>query len=343
MKYVGMQTQIWRNNRNTALLLLVFPMLVIGLEFAVVFLIDFCGLFGEGREFGLMGITHWDKVRFYFLKYLPAVVVLVGLWLFIAYCSNTAIIRRATGARPLERKENVRVYNIVENLCIAGGIEMPMINIVEDDWLNAYASGVDIKSYTITLTTGLIEKLTDEELAAVVGHELTHIRNRDTRLMIVCIVFVGIFSTLQSVILNIFKGMFRASGRSSGRRGKKGGVPPQLLLILLALLILTSVGYVFSFFTRLAISRSREYVADAGAAELCGDPLALARALDKISHAPGLCSVGRSDLAQLYVCNPEEEFDEEENSKLNKLVFKINSMFWTHPDTSERIRILKQF
>jgi heat shock protein HtpX len=229
---------------------------------------------------------------------------------------------------------------MVENLCIAGGIEMPQINIVNDRQLNAFASGVDIPSFTITLTTGLIDKLDDSELAAVIGHELTHIKNRDTRLMVVCIVFVGIFAAIQSMTIRLIKAMLRSSRGSSGRK-KNGGAFPALLIFLFALLIWSSVGYLFSFMTRLAISRKREYVADAGGAELCGDPLALASALKKISDNPGLDNVHRSDVAQLYIIHPDEEFDND--MKLSGWVAKANIMFCTHPDTPERIKLLQQF
>lgn len=290
----------------------------------------------EGCRNFKAGEFHWELIWDYFLMSLPYVLGVTAIWFTIAYFANTSIIRRATHARPLERKENVRVYNIVENLCIAGGIEMPKINIVEDDGLNAFASGIDINSYTVTLTTGIINKLDDAELSAVVGHELTHIKNRDTRLLVVSIVFVGIFSTLMTISFKLIQGFFRGS-RSSRRRSKNGG--GGILIILLLALVCSTIAYIFGFFTRLAISRKREYVADAGGAELCGDALALASALKKISSEPGLSNVKRSDVAQLYVVHPDEENDE----KVSGWVAKANALFCTHPDTPERIRLLEQF
>jgi heat shock protein HtpX len=227
----------------------------------------------------------------------------------------------------------------VENLCIAGGIEMPKINIVEDPNLNAYASGIDINSYTITLTTGIIDALDDTELSAVVGHELTHIKNRDTRLMVVCIVFVGIFSMTVNVLLRILSSMWR-SPRPRTRR-KNDGAGAGIVLVLIIALVWATIGYFFSTLTRLAISRKREYVADAGGAELCGDPLALASALRKISENPGLATVKRDDVAQLYIIHPDEEYDNDMG--LTGLVAKANILFCTHPDTPERIRLLEQF
>ena len=347
MKYVGIQTQIWRNNRNSVILLCMFPVILLGMVLLAIMTLDFIGWFcwdGVCPPGPQAATFHWDIIWYYFKDAMPFTLSMTGLWFIIAYCTNTSIIRHITHAKPVERKDNLRVYNIVENLCIAGGIEMPQINIVEDSNLNAFASGIDIPSFTITLTTGLIDKLNDAELSAVVGHELTHIKNRDTRLMVVCIVFVGIFAAIQSMSMRMLGALLRGSRRSSSRRNNKGGggaIILEIMILLIALIIWSSIGYFFSFMTRLAISRKREYVADAGAAELCGDPLALASALKKISEAPGLASVQRSDVAQLYIIHPDEEFDN--NMKLSGWVAKANIMFCTHPDTPERIKILEQF
>ena len=347
MKYVGIQTQIWRNNRNSVILLCMFPVILLGMVLLAIMTLDFIGWFcwdGVCPPGPQAATFHWDIIWYYFKDAMPFTLSMTGLWFIIAYCTNTSIIRHITHAKPVERKDNLRVYNIVENLCIAGGIEMPQINIVEDSNLNAFASGIDIPSFTITLTTGLIEKLNDAELSAVVGHELTHIKNRDTRLMVVCIVFVGIFAAIQSMSMRMLGALLRGSRRSSSRRNNKGGggaIILEIMILLIALIIWSSIGYFFSFMTRLAISRKREYVADAGAAELCGDPLALASALKKISEAPGLADVQRNDVAQLYIIHPDEEFDN--NMKLSGWVAKANIMFCTHPDTPERINILEQF
>ena len=342
MKYVGIQTQIWRNNRNTVLLLLLFPVILLAMVLGTIMMLDWIGFFcwdGVCAP-GMQATTfHWDVIWPYFLKAMPYTRGVTAVWFIIAYFANTAIIRHATHARPLERKENVRVYNIVENLCIAGGIEMPKINIVEDPNLNAYASGIDINSYTITLTTGIINALDDTELSAVVGHELTHIKNRDTRLMVVCIVFVGIFSMTVNVLLRILSSMWHSPRPRSRRKNDSAGAG--IVLVLLIALVWASIGYLFSTLARLAISRKREYVADTGGAELCGDSLALASALRKISANPGLADVKRDDIAQLYVIHPDEEFDNDMG--LKGLVAKANILFCTHPDTPERIKLLEQF
>ena len=342
MKYVGIQTQIWRNNRNTVLLLLLFPVILLGMVLGTIMALDWLGYFcWDGIcPPGLQATTfHWEIIWRYFFDAMPFTLSMTGIWFLIAYFTNTSIIRHATHARPLERKENVRVYNIVENLCIAGGIEMPKINIVEDSSLNAFASGIDINSYTITLTTGIIDKLNDAELSAVVGHELTHIKNRDTRLMVVCIVFVGIFSMTVNVLFRILNRMWYVPRHRTSR--KNDGAGAGIILVLIIAIIWACIGYFFSTLTRLAISRKREYVADAGGAELCGDPLALASALKKISDSPGLAKVQRDDVAQLYIIHPDEEFDN--TMGLTGFVAKANILFCTHPDTPERIKLLEQF
>lgn len=246
MKYVGLQTQIWRNNRNTVILLFMFPVILLGMVFLVILGLDFFGAICDIVEGGCpadhashtkYGTMHWPEIWHCFKVVIPYTLQIVGVWFIIAYCANTAIIRHATHAKPVERKDNLRVYNIVENLCIAGGIEMPQINIIQDSGMNAFASGIDIPSFTITLTTGLIEKLDDRELSAVVGHELTHIKNRDTRLMVVCIVFVGIFATIQTVSLKLMSAIISSPRRSSRRNRNSGRADIYLFLILLLVFI----------------------------------------------------------------------------------------------------------
>ena len=313
MKYVGLQTQIWRNNRNTVILLFMFPVILLGMVFLVILGLDFFGAICDIVEGGCpadhashtkYGTMHWPEIWHCFKVVIPYTLQIVGVWFIIAYCANTAIIRHATHAKPVERKDNLRVYNIVENLCIAGGIEMPQINIIQDSGMNAFASGIDIPSFTITLTTGLI-------------------------------------ATIQTVSMKLMSAMIHTPRRSSRRDRNSGRADVYLILVLLLVFIWSSIGYVFTWFTRLAISRKREYVADAGGAELCGDPLALASALRKISNDPGLMSVQRNDIAQLYVIHPDEEFDN--NMGLKGWVAKANILFCTHPDTPERIRLLEQF
>lgn len=329
-----MLTQIRRNNMMSIVLLIMFPVIILATVWVFLALLNY---FGNGyyNQYGEM-VYQLDAatVNAYFLSAVPWVVGGVGLWFLVAYFSNASMVRMATGARPLERRENPRVYNIVENLCMTCNMDMPKINVVDDPQLNAFASGIDKGSYTVTVTTGILNVLDDDELAGVIGHELTHIRNHDTRLLITSIVFVGIISTIMSMVVQMmYHTAFWGSGnrRSDDERGNGLSV----IVVLFVGLICCAIAYFFTMITRFAISRKREYMADAGGAELCGNPLALASALRKISAQPGLGGVSREDVAQLFIVHP--------SSLASGVMGFMNSLFSTHPDTAKRIAILEQF
>lgn len=334
MRYVGMLTQIRRNNMMSIVLLIMFPVIILATVWVFLALLNY---FGNGyyNQYGEM-VYQLDAatVNAYFLSAVPWVVGGVGLWFLIAYFSNASMVRMATGARPLERRENPRVYNIVENLCMTCNMDMPKINVVDDPQLNAFASGIDKGSYTVTVTTGILDVLNDDELAGVIGHELTHIRNHDTRLLITSIVFVGIISTIMSMVVQM---MYHTAfwGGGNRRSDDERGNGLSVIVVLFVGLICCAVAYFFTMITRFAISRKREYMADAGGAELCGNPLALASALRKISAQSGLGSVSREDVAQLFIIHP--------SSLASGVMGFMNSLFSTHPDTAKRIAILEQF
>lgn len=337
MRYVGMHTQIMRNNRLTIMLLILFPVIILGMVWVFLALVNY---FGNGYYDQYGNIVHQldaVTVNYYFMNTIPWVIVGVGIWFTIAYFANTAMVRAATGARPLTRKENPKIYNIVENLCMTCNMDMPKINIVDDPQLNAFASGIDKKSYTVTLTTGIIDRLNDDELAGVIAHELTHIRNHDTRLLITSIIFVGIVSTIMSLVIQMMYNAFWFGGlssRSSDDEDNRGNGLSMIAVFIIGALC-CAVAYFFTLLTRFAISRKREYMADAGGAELCGNPLALASALRKISGDPGLNNVKRDDIAQLFIIHPQHFAPGMMNF--------FNSLFSTHPDTKKRIEILEQF
>ena len=334
MRYVGMQTQIRRNNTLSILLLLMFPTIILGMVWVFLAALNYFGN-GYPNEYGEM-VYQLDisTVNYYFVTAIPWVVAGVLIWFVIAYFGNVAMVQQAMGARPVTRKENPRLYNIVENLCMTCNMDMPKINVVDDPQLNAFASGINAKSYTVTVTTGLMELLDDDELAGVLGHELTHIRNHDTKLLITSIIFVGIISTIMSVVVRMmYETLWYGGGRRRSNSKEGGGL--SLLVILLIGVVCCAVAYIFTLLTRFAISRKREYMADAGGAELCGNPLALASALRKISHNPGLDNVKRADVAQLFIIQPDE-------MKQGLMSF-MDSLFSTHPDTEKRIAILEQF
>ena len=160
MQYVGIHTQQWRNNLLSLLLLALFPCILLGVIYAFLVIVNLLGV--SDPTYGEVQTVEWDYVNYEMRAILPWVVGIVGVWFAVSYFANTSIIRRATGARPLERRENPRVYNIVENLTMTCGMPMPKINIIDDPQLNAFASGVDRNSYTVTVTTGLCQLLDDQ-------------------------------------------------------------------------------------------------------------------------------------------------------------------------------------
>ncbi len=309
MQYVGLVSQIRRNNRNSVLLLIAFPVLLLAMCYAILF-------FTTEQNI--------EIANQYFARITPFVLAGVGIWFLIAWAGHNAIIRLSTGAKPLERKENKRVYNLLENICISQGMAMPKLNIIRDDSMNAYASGIHEKNYTITLSTGIIDKLNDEELEGVLAHELTHIRNRDVRLLIISIIFVGIFSFIAEMA---FRGL-RFSGRKNDRDGKGGAA------IVLIIIAITAVAYLISVLLRFGISRKREYLADAGAAEITKKPYALASALRKISGDPLIEAVESRDVAQLFIDNPKPSIHKSAS---------WDNLFATHPPIEKRIALLEQF
>ncbi len=311
MQYVGLHTQIRKNNLKSIFLLILFPTIIFLLVWLFLFL-----------------VTRQTEQRLYFtnqnfLRYIPWISISVILWFTIAYFFHTGMIRKATGSVTLERMENKRIYNLVENLCIGCGMPMPKINLIEDDSLNAFASGINPSTFTVSLSRGIINKLNDEELEAVIAHELSHIRNRDVRLLIVSIIFVGIFAFITEALFRVV----RFSGGGSGKKGSGG--------IILIALLLAAVGYLLSSIFRFALSKKREYLADAGSAEMTKNPLALASALEKISTDSRIEAVQRKDVAQLFIDNPQE--------KKKNPFSSFALIFATHPPIESRIELLKQF
>ena len=311
MKYAGLNKQIWNNNLKSVVLLILFPVVILGLVWLFVFFVQ------PTPEYRIANANSM------FLRSVPWVAIGVMLWFIIAWFSHTTLIARATGSTPLSRKENKRIYNLVENLCIGSGMPMPKVNIIEDSSLNAFASGINASTFTVSLSRGIINKLEDDELEAVIAHELTHIRNRDVRLLIISIIFVGIFAFVTEALV-------RSVRFSGGGRGKKDG------RVVFIALLLAAVGYFLAMIFRFAISRQREYMADAGSASLTRNPLALASALEKISADPLIEAVKRNDVAQMFIDNPQPRVE-------RPVSFSFSALFMTHPPIEKRIALLRQF
>ena len=308
MTYVGIQTQIRRNNFNSVLLILAFPLVLLGMVYAI--------LYFSSRQPDVQIVNET------FAEVIPFVIIGTSIWFLIAWFSHNALIRMATGSKPLERMENKRVYNLVENLCISKGMKMPQIFIIEDDSLNAFASGINENTYSVTLSRGIIDKLEDDELEGVIAHELSHIRNRDVRLMIVSIIFVGIFAFIAEIA-------FRSLQFGALSRGSKKNTGVAIVVVL----VVSAVCYLIAILLRFGISRSREYMADAGAAEMTRKPYALASALRKIDRDPLIEAVRNHDVAQLFIENPQPEDKK----------FSFSNLFSTHPPIQKRIELLDQF
>ncbi|HRX94532.1 MAG TPA: M48 family metalloprotease, partial [Chitinophagaceae bacterium] len=191
--------------------------------------------------------------------------------------------------------------------------------------LNAFASGIDQRSFSISLSRGIIEKLEDDELEGVLAHELTHIKNRDVRVLIISIIFVGIFAFLAEMAFRSLR--FAGSGRRS--KNDKGSGAAILIAI-----VVTAIAYFISILLRFGISRKREYLADAGGADMTKKPYALASALRKIAGDPAIEAVESRDVAQLFIDNPTPSSHRSAS---------WDNLFATHPPIEKRIELLEQF
>jgi len=314
MAVVGLKSYILDNNLKSGLLLAGFPVLLVLVAYALQLL-----LMGLGYLPSSGGVESDLALSFRMLAAsAPLALLVAGLWFLIAWRAQHAIIAAATGARRVARAEEPQLYNLLENLAISRGLPTPDIRIVETEALNAYASGTDPRRSCVTVTRGLLQTLSEEELEAVLGHELTHILNRDTRLMVVCAVFAGIITFVAEMV---WRTMRYADLRSRRRENRKGGG----FLVVIALAMLAA-GYLLAVVLRFAVSRKREFLADAGSVELTKNPDAMIRALQKIE--------GRAELSAPDQVRPL--FFENRLSGLGALTA-------THPPIQARIAALVKY
>ncbi len=321
----GLQTSIWNNNARSVFLLALYPFIILGM----IWLIAYAVAYGQGgsrivESHDASGTT-WTNVgnpeyvaNNILATYWPVILSGIAIWFMISYFWNASMVRALSQAKPVTRAEEPELYNLLENLCIAQGMKTPRLNIVETDALNAFASGVDERSYAITVTRGLLKTLQKDELEAVLGHELTHILNRDVRLLMVCVIFTGIVGFAAQMFWNSIRyGRFHG-----GRRGGKGGGG---ILVILAIGLILWIGYMATLFTRFALSRRREYMADAGSVKLTKNPGAMMRALQKISGHDRI---------------PQATEDVRMMCIENRAPFM--GLFATHPPIDRRIKIIAE-
>jgi len=309
----GLYTHIRANRYRSAVLLVGLFLLVFLLVFA--FVLAFNALMiGEEPLDVILNEAWWQ-----FLWLAPWAGLATFVWILIGTSFHQRIIDRATGAADVERDGEPRLHNLLENLCISRGITMPKLQIIETEVLNAYASGMNEKQYRVAVTRGLLNTLDDHELEAVLAHELTHIRNGDVQLMVVAVIIAGVITLVGEMV---FRGMGRArwsGGRSSGG-GKKGGGAAAIVIAL----VIIAIAWFLSLVIRFALSRSREYLADAGAVELTKNPDAMIGALRKIE--------GRSEMPAVPSGIMEMCIENQKNS--------VADLFSTHPSVQRRVEKL---
>src|SRR5262245_14393887 len=241
-----------------------------------------------------------------------------ALWILIAYKFHQSMIDAVTGGREVTRQQEPRLYNLLENLCISRGIPMPKLKVIDDDNLNAFATGLNEKQYSITVTAGLMNRLDDAEIEAVLGHELTHIRNGDVRMLVIAVVIAGVIAFFAELVFRV--GLSWRGGRGGGDR-KGAGIA---ILIAVALVV---VAWLLSVVIRFALSRKREYLADAGAVELTKNPDAMISALRKI-EGRGELERATSGVMEMCIDNPRTGF---------------SNIFDTHPPIDARVEALVKF
>ena len=295
--FICMYNQITANKRRTVVLIAIFIAVILGLGF----LYDY--LYGAGYGYGGLVIAGLISV----------------VMTLVSYFAGDKLALAVSGAKAITKEQNPYLWRIVENLCIAQGMPVPKIHIIQDSAINAFATGRDPKHASVAVTTGALEKLENEELEGVLAHELSHIKNYDIRVMTIVIVLVGIVSLLSQWIFRM-----HAFG---GRDNRDRNVHPILLVIGLILMIIPPL---ISELIKLAVSRKREYLADASGALITRYPEGLARALEKIGAQKQPLSRAIEATAHLYFANP-----------FGNTRKWLTTAFSTHPPIQDRIKILR--
>ncbi len=340
MAAYGLYTHIAANKTRSMVLLAGLFLLVYVIVYAGALIIEVLNN-GDGTVNYYLTAALTDVIRT-----LPWSTGAALLWIVIAYFFHQKMIDAVTGGESVTRKEQPRLYNLLENLCISRGIPMPKLKIMESDALNAFATGLNQRQYSVTVTTGLLNNLNDQEIEAVLGHELTHIRNGDVQMMVIAVIIAGVVGFFAELLFRGFSNFgyygggwggggssWSSSSSSSSNSGgssdsgdKKGGGGAAILIVVVAI-VLIILAWALSQFVKLALSRSRELLADAGSVELTKNPDAMISALRKIEgrgELPGATSA----VMELCVDNPREGFAD---------------LFATHPSVKSRVQALVKY
>lgn len=244
----------------------------------------------------------------------------------ITYYAGDKIILASSHAREVTHEEAPQLYNVVEEMAIAGGLPVPKVYIIDDSAPNAFATGRDPRHASVAVTTGLLEKLNRDELQGVIAHEMSHVGNLDIRYTLMVSILVGTVVLISDFFL---RGMWWTGGEGGRRRRDEGGNQLQLIMMLIAL-VLAIVAPIFARLLQLSISRQREYLADASAVKLTRNPKGLADALQKIASDQEVLEAANRATAPLYIVNPIKSFEK-----------RAQGLLSTHPPIEERIQILR--
>lgn len=293
----GLYSHIRANRLRTIFLLAGFVALLLALMFSFALIFE-AQHARQGADFAAIAARAAQDLKIRW----PIGVAAAGAWFAVAWLFHQRLIAFATGAREVTRNEAPRLYNLLENLCISRGLPIPALQIVDSDALNAYAAGLQEGDYKIAVTRGLIAELTNAEIEAVLAHELTHIRNRDTQLMVVAVIFAGIFAFAADIMIRRWDFPFGFSPYRPPRREDRRRDDGAGLAILVALAII-ALSWGASILIRFAISRSREFLADAGSVELTKNPDAMISALRKI-EAHGVIPAMPSRMHAFFIESP---------------------------------------
>lgn len=283
------------------------------------FVVALLGLLGFAIGFAVFGSPEGGVLA------TGAAVVFGGLAGVGTYFAGDSLVLTVSGAREVDETQAPQLMNVAREMAIAANVPMPKVYIIDDTAPNAFATGRDPAHASIAVTTGLIDKLDREELQGVIGHELSHVRNLDIRFSLIVGVMVGAIAILADFFLRF---TFWGGGRGRDRNGGGGGAQAIVFVVAIVLAILAPL---ISRFIQLAVSRQREYLADASSVELTRNPYGLERALAKISGDPEVLEVANRGTQHMYFTNPIKKFEE-----------RASNLMSTHPAAIDRINRLRQ-